>query len=289
MTSQVLNDLVSLLSLEQIEINIFRGKQDETRPHHVFGGLVMGQALMAAMRTVDEVASGRVPHSIQCYFLRAGDPKIPILYDVDRIRDGKSFTTRRVVAIQHGKAIFNMAVSFQIEEDGFEHQASMPTQPGPDSLAAMSETQQRLAQRYPEQYSFSLGDQPIEIRRVEDHDPIKPKVSEASAHIWMKTSAVLADDTVLHRSMLAYMSDMNFMGTSALPHGISMWDKKVQGASLDHTMWFHRPFRADQWLLYAQDSPNAGGARGFVRGQFFTEQGVLVASTAQECLIRVWD
>jgi len=244
---------------------------------------VCAQALVAARRTVE----GRLAHSFHAYFLRPGDPAVPILYDVDRIRDGQSFTTRRVVAIQHGKAIFNMQVSFQVEEPGLEHQLPMPDVPAPETLATELERRRAIADRLPEPMRSSfVRERAIEVRPVAPNDEFDPVVREPAHDVWFRAVGTLPDDPALHQCVLAYASDLTLLDTSMLPHAISWWSEKLQTASIDHAMWFHRPFRADEWLLYAQDSPSASGARGFNRGSVFTRDGRLVASVAQEGLIR---
>ncbi|MBM4335120.1 MAG: acyl-CoA thioesterase II [Deltaproteobacteria bacterium] len=281
---RVLQHLIDLLDLEQIEVNLFRGRSPQDGWQRVFGGQVLGQALVAAGRTVE----GRAAHSFHAYFLRPGDPKVPILYDVDRIRDGQSFTTRRVVGIQHGKAIFNLAASFQIDEPGLEHQVEMPDVPGPEGLPNEVELREKYAHRIPEKFRSSfLRPRPIEVRPIDPIDEFAPDKRPPFQNVWFRAVDTLPDDRALHQCVLAYASDMTLLDTSALPHAISWWSEKLQTASLDHAMWFHRPFRADDWLLYAQDSPRAAGARGFNRGSIFTRSGELVASVAQEGLIRL--
>jgi len=277
---EALDAVLGLLDLEPIEVNIFRGTQPGEDRQRVFGGQVAGQALVAAARTVDE---GSV-HSLHSYFLRPGDPSVPILYEVDRIRDGRSFTTRRVVAIQHGRAIFNLQASFHIVEDGFEHQAEMPDVPDPDTLPSRSEIRAADPDAFPAQWPDRP--QPIDIRYVSDlpyrYKPGRPPAQQ----VWMRANGTMGDDPLQHTCVLAYLSDMTLLDTCALPH-LSPYRDDVMGASLDHLMWFHRPFRADEWMLYAMDSPSAQGARGFNRGQVFSRDGTLIASVAQEGLMRV--
>ncbi|MBW2243880.1 MAG: acyl-CoA thioesterase II [Deltaproteobacteria bacterium] len=283
---ETLADLLALLDLERIEVNLFRGLSPQTGWQRVFGGQVLGQALVAALRTVE----GRGVHSFHGYFLRPGDPKVPILYDVDRIRDGRSFTTRRVVAIQHGRAIFNMAASFQVAEGGFDHQESMPEVPGPDGLPNETELRARYAHKIPEELrQVFTRDRPIEIRPVDPVDEFDPEKAPAHQSIWFRTAAAMPDDPAIHQCVLAYASDMNLLDTCLRPHAVLWTNPKFQSASLDHAMWFHRPFRTDQWLLYRTDSPSASGARGFNRGSIFTQEGELVASCTQEGLIRMHD
>jgi len=281
---QALTDLIQLLDLEPIEVNLFRGRSPQDGWQRVFGGQVLGQALVAAARTVE----GRAAHSFHAYFLRPGDPKLPILYDVDRIRDGSSFTTRRVVAIQHGKAIFNLAASFQVDEPGLEHQIEMPDVPPPEGLPNEVELRQRQIERIPEKFRATfLRERPIEVRPIDPVDEFAPEKRPPFQNVWFRAVDSLPDERALHQCVLAYASDLTLLDTSNLPHGVSWWSEKFQTASLDHAMWFHRPFRADEWLLYAQDSPRAAGARGFNRGSVFTRAGELVASVTQEGLIRL--
>jgi acyl-CoA thioesterase-2 len=277
----VLNEIVDLLDVERIERNLYRGENH--RSEHVFGGQVLAQAIAAAFRTVE---ADHGLHSIHAYFLRAGDWKVPILYAVDRIRDGRSFTTRRVVAIQHGRAIFNMSSSWQKREEGLVHALPMPDVPPPDMLRGDREAFLELARSNPDVAHFAFRFEAIDSRQVERLNPLEEAPHPPYRHTWLRTRESLPDDPEVHLAMLAYMSDLDFMSTSMLPHGRSQMRRSVQGASLDHSLWFHRPFRADEWLLFAKESPNAGGARGFVRGQFFTGAGDLVATAAQECLIR---
>jgi acyl-CoA thioesterase-2 len=279
-----LDALVALLDLEPIEVNLFRGHSPVDRWQRVFGGQVIGQALMAATRTVDD----RVCHSLHAYFLRPGDPKVPILYQVDRARDGRSFTSRRVVAIQHGKQIFNLAASLQIVETGLDHQVDMPDVAGPEGLSSDAEIRQAIAGDLPEKFrAFFSRSRSIELRPVEPLNLLHPPTAEPKQNIWFRVPGTLPDEVAIQQSVLAYMSDMTLLDTSTNPHAINFLNPKMQAASLDHAMWFHRPFRADQWLLYAQDSPSASGARGFSRGSIFDTAGRLVASVAQEGLIRV--
>lgn len=279
--NKVLREIIDLLDIEAIEMNLYRGQNHDTE--HVFGGQVLAQALTAAYRTVDR---DHALHSLHAYFLRAGDWKVPILYEVDRIRDGRSFTTRRVAAIQHGRAIFSLSCSWHKAEAGLVHSQPMPDVPPPESLRGDLEAYRALAQEQPEVARFSFRFEAIDSRQVEripitsteEHPPFK--------HTWLKARDPLPDNPEVHLAMLAYMSDLDFMSTSMLPHRTPDNRQFIRGASLDHSMWFHKPFRADEWLLFAKESPNAGGARGFVRGHFFTRAGELVATAAQECLIR---
>lgn len=281
----VLEELVELLALERIEENLYRGQSQDLGWGTVYGGQVLGQALSAATKTVPE---DRHVHSMHAYFLRPGDVSKPIVYDVDRIRDGGSFTTRRVVAIQNGRAIFNLAASFHLEEDGLEHQSSMPDVVGPEELRTELDLIADKADRLPEKMRERvLAKRPFEIRPVDPVDPFDPEPRPATRRQWFKTTGGLGDDMALHRYLLAYASDFGFITTSLLPHARTWLDPKMQVASIDHVMWFHRPFRVDEWLLHCVDSPSASGARGVVRGQVFDREGVLVASTAQEGLIRI--
>lgn len=280
----VLNELLALLKLEKIEENIFRGNSQDLGFGNIFGGQVLGQALSAASQTVP---GERSAHSLHAYFLRPGDPTLPIVYEVDCIRDGKSFTTRRVVAIQKGRAIFSMSASFQAPEDGFEHQAAMPDVPGPEGFLSEIEMARRVAEKIPATIRNQiLCTKPIEIRPVNPVNPFAPKKMEPRRYVWFKTITQMPDDLAIHKYMLAYASDFGLVATSLYPHGKTFWDADMQVASLDHAMWFHRDFRMDEWLLYAIESPNASRARGLNHGHIFTKDGRLVASTSQEGLIR---
>ena len=282
----ILEDLISLLQLEQIEDNIFRGDSRDIGSAQVFGGQVLGQALSAAQHTVE----GRVAHSLHAYFLRRGDMSKPIIYEVDRARDGGSFSMRRVVAIQHGRPIFNLGASFQNPEDGLEHQADMPDVPGPDGLRDLFDIPADVLETVPmKMRRFLTEKRPFEFRPVEHISFTEPVTEAPVKHCWIRAVDELPDDLALHQNLLAYISDYELLGTSVLPHGLTFHAGNVIMASLDHGLWFHRALRVDQWLLYAIDSPNASGARGYSRGQVFTEDGMLVASTAQEGLIRVID
>lgn len=282
----VLEDLINLLKLERIEDNIFRGESRDIGSAQVFGGQVLGQALSAAHHTVD----GRVAHSLHAYFLRRGDMAAPIIYEVDRARDGGSFSVRRVVAIQHGRPIFNLAASFQSPEKGLEHQAQMPDVPGPDGLQDVTEVEPEVLEKVPEKMRrFLTAKRPFEVRPVRPVNFDKPERLPPEKHIWIRAVDKLPDKYSLHQNLLAYVSDYELLGTSTLPHGVLYGRNMVQMASLDHALWFHRDVRVDDWLLYTFDSPNAAGARGFARGQFYTRDGVLVASVAQEGLFRVLD
>ena len=287
MTSEInptLQGVLDTLTVETIEENMFRGQNADSE--HVFGGQVAAQAITSAFRTV---RAEHKLHSVHSYFLRAGDWQRPILYEVDRIRDGRSFTTRRVVAIQHGRAIFSLSSSWQKTEEGPTHTLPMPDVPPPEALRSDLAIYAERAKTRPEFARFSFRFEAIDSRPVEaimshselDYPPFK--------HTWMRTQQELPDDPETHLAMLAYMSDMDFMSTSLQPHGRERGNRVVQGASLDHSLWFHRNFRADEWLLFAKESPSAHGGRGFVRGHFFNRARQLVATAAQECLIRPRD
>jgi acyl-CoA thioesterase II len=281
-----IQEVLALLDLEKIEENIFRGTSPKVGLQRVFGGQVLGQALVAATRTVE----GRACHSLHAYFLRAGDPKVPILYEVDRSRDGASFTSRRVVAIQHGRPIFTLEASFQREEPGFDHGLEMPQAPPPEALENAETLRAKVADRLPEELrALAMLPHPIETRPVDPRSYFAPDKRPPHAMQWIRAAGTMPDDPALHRCVLAFASDLSLLDTGLYPHGIGWFDDKVQLASLDHAMWFHRPFRADDWLLYVQDSPSATGARSFNRGMLFTRDGKLVASVAQEGLMRPRD
>jgi acyl-CoA thioesterase II len=281
--SRAVDELLSILDLERLEVNLFRGRSPQVGWQRVFGGQVIGQALVAAYRTVE----GRRPHSLHAYFLLGGDPSVPIIYEVDRIRDGKSFTTRRVVAIQRGRPIFSMSVSFHLEEPGFEHAAAMPEVPPPESLPAESDIRSTVMPLMPDPVrAYFERERPIELKPVEYERYLSREPREAKFNVWIRTTGQLPNDAAIHQCVLAYASDMTLLDASLIPHGRTVFEQAIQPASLDHALWFHRPFRADDWLLYAQDSPSAHGARGFSRGLIFSRDGTLVASVAQEGLIR---
>jgi acyl-CoA thioesterase-2 len=280
----VVQELVELLQVEQLEHNLFRGVSGDIGSPRVFGGQVLGQALMAAARTVDPA---RRVHSLHAYFLRPGDKNARIVYDVDRIRDGGSFTTRRVVAIQHGQPIFNFAASFHVREEGASHASGMPSVPGPHGLASEWELRQAWLHKLPESLRGVLhAETAIEIRPVQPMDPFHPPPAPPRHDAWFRAADRLPDDPLLHQAMLAYSSDFGLLRPALMPHGLSFYKGNVQVVSLDHAMWFHDDFRMDDWLLYATESPWAGGARGFSRGQIYTQDGRLVASVAQEGLMR---
>jgi acyl-CoA thioesterase-2 len=281
-----LERLVDLLDLEQIEVDIFRGKQPAHEPLgiRVFGGQVAGQAMVAAGRTVPE---DRPVHSLHAYFLRPGDPSVPIVYEVDRIRDGRSFTTRRVVAIQHGKPIFNLSASFQVLEKGLEHQRPMPDVPPPDGLPTL---QDRMRQFDKELDGWFSRPRPIDIRYVTDPPRIlreQPGPKEARSQVWMRADGALPDDPLLHVCAVTFASDMTLLDSTLLTHGLAMGKDPVMLASLDHAMWFHQPFRADEWFLYSQDSPRTAGNRGLAHGEIYTHDGQLAVTVMQEGLMRV--
>ena len=281
---QSLAELLSLLDLERIEENIYRGVSPKDRWQRVFGGQVLAQALVAATRTVHD----RVCHSLHAYFLRPGDPRVPIIYEVDRSRDGLSCTARRVVAIQHGKPIFTMASLFQVPEHGLEHQSPMPDVPDPDSLKSEHAWRSEILHSIPEHVRpWFLRPRPFEFRPVDPINRFAETKHAPRQTLWFRAVGPLPPETALHQCLIAHASDMTLLDTSLLPHGLTLYAGALQTASLDHAMWFHRPFRADEWLLYVQDSPSASGARGFNRGAIFRRDGVLVASVAQEGLIRV--
>ena len=279
------SELIELLSLERLEDNLFRGQSRDIGTKYVFGGQVLGQALSAAQATMTEQ---RAAHSLHAYFLRAGDIEHPIVYDVDRTRDGGSFSVRRVSAIQHGKVIFFCAASFQEAEAGAEHQLSMPEVPRPEDLEPAPAIPPEKLALLPTKVQRWLDRQgPFEFRHVYPRDELHPPKRPPYQQVWFRLSSPVGDAPELHRALLAYASDFHLLGTATFPHGISYYQPNVAMASLDHALWFHRPFRADEWLLYSLDSPSAQGARGMARGLVFDRAGRLVASTAQEGLIRV--
>jgi acyl-CoA thioesterase-2 len=284
MKDNLLQDLLDHLTLEPLREDRFRGESRSLGGKSVFGGQVLGQALLAADATVE----GRRAHSLHAYFLLAGDPQAPIVYEVERIRDGRSFATRRVVAVQHGRAIFNMAVSFQVDEEGLDHHAAMPDVTGPEGLPSGSELYRQIADHLPESHREALtAELPIEMRPVLPRDLLNPERRPPQRQVWLRTTGALPADPALHQAMLAYASDFTLLATALYPHGLSFFNPEVQALSLDHAMWFHRPFRMDEWLLYAMDSPSASAGRGLGRGSIFTRDGRLVASVAQEGVIRL--
>ncbi len=282
MTSAVA-DLLAILDLEPLEHNLFRGRSPQVGWQRVFGGQVIGQALVAACRTVE----GSKPHSLHAYFLLGGDPKVPIIYEVDRLRDGRSFATRRVIAIQHGRPIFAMSVSFHVEEEGFFHEARMPDVPPPEDLPSEQQMKATVMPLMPDPVrAYYERERPIELRPVEFKRYISRDPMEPVFNVWIRATGRLPDEPAIHQCVLAYASDMTLLDSSLIAHGRTVFERSIQAASLDHALWFHAPFRTDEWLLYAQDSPSASGARGFSRGLIFTREGRLVASVAQEGLIR---
>jgi acyl-CoA thioesterase II len=285
--SSAIQDVLSILDLETLEVNLFRGRSPQSRWQRVFGGQVIGQALVAACRTVDDVAV-RPPHSLHAYFLLGGDPKVPIIYEVDRIRDGRSFITRRVVAIQHGHAIYSMSVSFHLHEEGLTHQLPMPDVPKPDALPSEAEIRSQLLPKMLDPVRrYYERERPIELRPVEYDRYLGKKLDGGRFHLWMRATGRLPDEPAIHQCVLAYASDMALLDATLIPHGRTVFQDEIMAASLDHSLWFHRPFRADEWLLYVQDSPSMSSSRGFSRGSVFTTEGVLVASVAQEGLLRL--
>ena len=277
--------LLNLLDLEPLEVNIYRGQNRDLGTGRVFGGQVFAQALVAARRTVD---GEREAHSAHGYFILPGDLKAPIVYFVDRLRDGSSFTTRRVTAIQHGQAIFNLSASFHIAEEGFSHQPTMPVVPDPESLAPELSLIREMADQIPETIRPVITqDRPIDFRPVQPISHFNPAPSEPTRQVWFKVIDKLPDEQLIHQAILAYASDYGLLTTALQPHGIGYRTKGLQLASLDHSLWLHRPFRADEWLLYTMESPVMTGARGFVRGAIFSRAGDLVASVAQEGLLRL--
>jgi acyl-CoA thioesterase II len=278
-----LDELVRLLALEPIEVNIFRGRSPDESRQRVFGGQVAGQALVAAARTVDDTV--RLVHSLHAYFLRPGDPTVPILYEVDRLRDGRSFSTRRVVAIQHGRAIFNLQASFHAAEEGPDHQLPMPPGlPEPDTLPDWHERMEPYRDQLGELYERA---RPIDVRYV-DGDPLTRKGTQSeSQRVWLRADGMLPEDPVVHACLVTYASDMSLLDTTILPFGLSWTSGNIQMASLDHAMWFHRPFRADEWLLYDQYALSTSAARGLAGGAIFAADGRLVVSVVQEGLARV--
>lgn len=284
--SKAMTELLSILDLETLEHNLFRGRSPQVGWQRVFGGQVIGQALVAAQRTVDPL---RHVHSLHGYFMRAGDPKVPIIYEVDRIRDGSSFATRRVVAIQHGHAIFSLEASFQIEEAGLEHQKPKPLDiPGPDNLISDKDMKEQYLQNAPKIIrQYWEQDRPIEIKPLSLRHYLTRDKLPPEQNVWIKTTGPVPEDRAIQAAVLAYLSDMTLLDTSLYAHGRNIFDRDLQVASLDHAMWFHRPCRFDDWMLYTADSPSTSGARGFTRGALYSRDGTLIASTAQEGLIRV--
>lgn len=278
-------DLLDLFDLDRVEQNIYRGQNRDIGSGRIFGGQVLAQALVAARRTVEE--EDRTAHSLHGYFILPGDLEIPVVYFVDRLRDGRSFATRRVTAIQHGRAIFNMSASFHKTEDGISHQETMPEVLPPEALESEIDIIRRNAERVPEPLrSLLTQDRPLDRRPVAPLDPFRPKPDRPIRRAWIRTVGDLDDDPLDHQSVLAYASDYGLLRAALVPHGRTFFDRDLMGASLDHAIWFHRPFRIDDWLLYVTESTVASGARAFTRGTFFSEDGELVASVAQEGVIR---
>ncbi|MEM1035297.1 MAG: acyl-CoA thioesterase II [Pseudomonadota bacterium] len=284
--SDPVGDLIDLMDLERLEVDLFRGQSPENETNQrVFGGQVIAQSLVAAHRTVD--LETRSIHSMHAYFIRPGDPSIPIIYEVDRSRDGGSFTTRRIVAIQHGKQIFNLAASFHKVEEGWHHQHTMPDVPAPEDLQNRIEHRKRIAERIPERFRKDwLRARAVEIREVDPLDPVTPEKTSDVQHLWFRVARPIDETPWLHQCLMAYASDMALLGTGNRPHGISWMSGQLMSASLDHAMWFHAPIKFDDWHLYTMDSPYSGGARSFNRGSVYTRDGQLVASVAQEGLMR---
>ena len=281
---RAIDSLLAILDLETLEDNLFRGRSPQQSWQRVFGGQVLGQALVAAVRTVE---AQRVAHSLHAYFLLGGDPKVPIIYSVERVRDGGSFGTRRVTAIQHGRPMFVMSVSFHKAEPGFDHQSEMPKVPAPEDLPSEQELKARMIAHLPANMrSYWERERPIELRPVDVSRYFSREPRPPEQYVWMRATGALPDDLPLQQCVLAYASDFSLLDTALIAHGKLMFDKDIQLASLDHALWFHRAFRADEWLLYAQDSPSSHGARGFCRGRIYTRDGRLVASVAQEGLMR---
>ncbi|MEO3989704.1 acyl-CoA thioesterase II [Pseudocitrobacter cyperus] len=282
--SQALSNLLALLKLEKIEEGLFRGQSEDLGLRQVFGGQVVGQALFAAKETVP---TERLIHSFHSYFLRPGDSLKPIVYDVEVLRDGNSFSARRVSAIQNGKPIFYMTASFQAPEQGYEHQKTMPDAPAPESLSSETEIARSLEHLLPQVLKDKfLCERPLEIRPVEFHNPLKGHVAEPKRQVWLRANGTVPDDLRVHQNLLGYASDLNFLPVALQPHGVGFLEKGMQVATIDHSMWFHRPFNLNEWLLYSVESTSASSARGFVRGEFYSQDGVLVASTVQEGVMR---
>lgn len=283
--SYTVEDLIRLLELEAIEQDIFRGSNRDIGSGRIFGGQVLAQSLVAARRTVGK---GRPAHSIHGYFILAGDLDVPVVYFVDRLRDGRSYTTRRVTAIQHGKAIFNLSASFHTPEEGLSHQVAMPDVPPPEELRSeLDQIRERADEIPPDLRPVITQDRPLDFRPVEILDPFSPDPSEPRRHVWVRARGTMDDRNLHHQAVLAYASDYGLLAPALQPHGLTFRSPDVMVASLDHSMWFHRPFRVDEWLLYVIESPVTGGGRGFARGTFFTRDGTLVASVAQEGVVRV--
>jgi acyl-CoA thioesterase-2 len=285
MSQAAVDTLIEILDIEPLELNLFRGRSPQVGWQRVFGGQVIGQALVAALRTVKE----EMPvHSLHGYFMRPGDPEVPIIYETERDRDGRSFTTRRVVAIQHGKPIFTMSASFHLVEEGFDHQIEMPDVPPPEDLPSEKELLEEFRDKMPDNMRrFFERDRAIEMRRAVGRSMFNATPKEPVQHVWIRATGKLPNDPTLHKCVLAYASDLTLLDTSLIPHARNLFDPKLMMASIDHSLWFHRNVKADDWLLYSQDAPSASGALGFNRGSIYTRDGILVASSAQEGMIRV--
>ncbi|WP_062223858.1 acyl-CoA thioesterase II [Aureimonas sp. D3] len=276
--------LVETLDLETLEENLFRGISPANGWQRIFGGQVIAQALVAAQRTAP---AERQVHSLHGYFMRPGDPRVPVIYEVDRLRDGGSFSTRLVTAIQHGQAIFTLSASFQVKEEGLDHQISMPALPGPEDLPSGESLGEDILARAPEPVRrYWMRPRAVEFRPVSTDHYFKREKLPPEQHIWVRVTADIGDDPALNAAVMAYLSDMTLLDTSLFAHGLSIFDERIQAASLDHAMWFHRPLRVSDWHLYTQDSPSSSGGRGLTRGSLFSRDGILVASVAQEGLIR---
>ena len=282
--NKALDGLLETLNLERLERDLFRGRSPLVGWQRVYGGQVLGQALVAAVNTIEVP---HITHSLHGYFMLPGDPESPIIYQVDRLRDGKSFSTRRVTAIQHGKAMFAMSASFHKHEEGYDHQSEMPDVPPPENLPSEQELKESFIEQMPNNMrAYWERERPIEMRPVDmSRYLVRDKLNPVQ-HVWMRATGPLPEDLSLHQCILAYASDFTLLDTALIAHGKLLFDNDIQLASLDHALWFHRPFRADEWMLYAQDSPSAHGSRGFCRGNIFTRDGLLVASTTQEGLMR---
>ncbi len=285
MPQTAVDKMIETLDLEELEVNLFRGRSPQVGWQRVFGGQVIGQALVAAIRTVEE---DRPVHSLHGYFMRPGDPSVPIIYEAERDRDGKSFTTRRVIAIQHGKPIFTLSTSFhRREEGGLDHQFDMPDVPLPEDLPSEKELLTQFEHLMPDNMKrYFSQDRAIEIRRASHRDFLNPKISAPEQHVWIRPTGKIPSEPAVHQAVLAYASDMTLLDTALVPHATHMFDETLQMASLDHAMWFHRDIKADDWLLYSQDAPTSGGSRGFARGSIYNREGVLIASAVQEGLMR---
>ncbi|WP_217557036.1 acyl-CoA thioesterase II [Vibrio metschnikovii] len=282
--SKPLSELLRLLQLEKLEEGLYRGESENLGLPQVYGGQVIGQALSAARYTVD---SDRTVHSFHSYFLYPGDPEKPIIYDVENLRDGRSFSTRRVKAIQNGRPIFYLTASYHGEAPGFEHQNTMPTIPGPENFASESELAAQIAHLLPEKIRNAFcGEKPIEIRPVTVINPLKPQKEEPKQYLWIRANGEVPDDQLIHQYLLGYASDWGFLVTALHPHQVSLMTPNFQVATIDHSIWFHRPFKMDEWLLYAIESPTASNTRGLVRGEIYNQQGALVATAVQEGVMR---